>query len=73
MLVDIYGQVAILDQSHSLIVMFFFFRGQFAAWMPDGTRFGPATVTGGPETPGALKKIGRALRQATERGRGRVS
>ena len=33
---------------------------------------GPATVTGGPETPGALVKIGTALRQATERGKRKV-
>jgi hypothetical protein len=69
MLVDIFGQVAILDQSHNLVVMFYFFREKYAAWMPDGTRYGPASATGGPETPGALKKIGDALRQATKQAR----
>lgn len=71
-LVDMFGQIAVFDQADELIAMFFVFRDQFAAWMPDGTRYGPTTITGGPETPGALAKIGMALRQATERGKRKV-
>jgi hypothetical protein len=69
MLVDVYGQIAVFDQLGDLVAMFFVIRKQLAAWMPDGTRYGPANLTGGPETPGALVKIGTALRQATERGK----
>ena len=41
------------------------FRQQVAAWMPDGTRLGPVSLTGGPETPRAADRIGRALRDAS--------
>jgi hypothetical protein len=63
-LVDCFGQIALLDRQWNLACMFFVFRSQFAAWMPDGTRLGPASLTGGPETPGAAEKIGRRLQEA---------
>jgi len=66
-LVDIFGQIAILDQSHRLICMFFVFRDQVAAWLPDGTRHGPVSIIGGPPTPNALGRIGAALMRATGR------
>src|SRR5205807_1427060 len=66
---DRFGQVAIFDCTHELVCMFFAFRDRLAAWMPDGTRFGPAAITGGPPTPDALDKLGRALRAASEAGR----
>jgi hypothetical protein len=66
---DRFGQVAIFDRKQALICMFFAFAGQVAAWMPDGTSLGPASLTGQPPTPGAAEKIGRALRAASERGR----
>jgi hypothetical protein len=66
--VDIYGQVAILDRRGDLVCMFFVYRGQIGAWMPDGTCYGPRGLLGVPETPGALEKIGVALRTASERG-----
>jgi hypothetical protein len=68
---DRFGQVAIFDVDQQLICMFFAFRERIAAWMPDGTRLGPASLTGGPETPDAATKIGEALSQACERGRKR--
>jgi hypothetical protein len=68
---DCFGQVAIFDFDEQLICMFFAFRDRIAAWMPDGTRYGPPSLTGGPETPDALAKIGQALREASERGRKR--
>ena len=50
--------------------MFLAFRGQVAAWMPDGTRFGPchgpSPLIEGPETVDAAAIIGRALRAASE-------
>jgi hypothetical protein len=63
-LVDCFGQIAILDRGWNLLCMFFVFRSDVAAWMPDGTRYGPAWLTGGPETPGAAEKIARRLQQA---------
>jgi hypothetical protein len=50
--------------------MFFAFRHQIAAWMPDGTCHGPAAFTGVPPTPDAPEKIGRALLEASKRGGG---
>lgn len=67
---DRFGQVAMLDVDKQLVCMFFTHRGSLAVWMPDGTRYGPASITGGPPTHGALQKIGRALRAASERGGG---
>jgi hypothetical protein len=66
---DKYGQVAILDGDQRLVCMFFAFRERIAAWMPDGTCYGPPALTGAPPSPDALAKIGQALRQASERGR----
>ena len=43
---DRFGQVAILDREEKLICMFFVFRNQFGAWMPDGTRCGSASIIG---------------------------
>jgi hypothetical protein len=66
--VDAFGQVIVLDRSQDVVCMFFTFRNQFAAWMPDGTRYGPASLTGGPETAGAADRIGQALLAATMKG-----
>ena len=64
---DAYSQVALFSQRQELLCMFFVFRDKLAAWMPDGTRYGPASVTGWSETPDALARIGKVLRDATER------
>lgn len=61
---DCYGQLAVFDHEQRLICMLFVFRSQVAAWMPDGTRTGPASLTGGRATPGATAKIAAALREA---------
>jgi hypothetical protein len=47
--VDCFGQVAIFERTGELVCMFFVFRDQFAAWLPDGTRCGPASLIGGPD------------------------
>ncbi|MBL8792504.1 MAG: hypothetical protein JNM56_01225 [Planctomycetia bacterium] len=64
-LVDQFGQVAIVNRARELLVMFFVFRDKLAAWLPDGTRYGPASVTGGPATPQALERIGQVLQRGT--------
>lgn len=64
--VDIFGQVAILDPSgEKLLAMFFAYRNQLAAWMPDGTRWGAGTLLDGPPTPDAASKIARVLHEAS--------
>jgi hypothetical protein len=66
--VDAYGQLAVFDLAGELICMLFAFRGEVAAWMPDGTRYGSASLMGGPPTPGALRKLAQALRAASHWG-----
>jgi hypothetical protein len=58
------GEIAVFGPGDALVAMFFVYRGTVAAWLPDGTRYGPAGITGGPTTPDALGKIGAALRKA---------
>ena len=68
--VDVFGQVALFDRGDRLIAMFLAFRGQVAAWMPDGTRFGPSQgpspLIDGPATRNAADIIGRALKAASD-------
>jgi hypothetical protein len=63
---DRYGQVAIFDRRERLICQLFAFRRRLAVWMPDGTCYGPISLTGRHTTVNALEKIGRALRQASQ-------
>jgi hypothetical protein len=65
--VDRFSQVALFEHDGTLVCMFFAFRQQIAAWMPDGTCCGPADLLGRPATPGAAEAIGRALLTAWER------
>lgn len=64
LVVDTFGQLIVLDDSQQLVCMFFVFRNQLAGWLPDGTRFGSAALTGGPETAVAAEKVGQALSAA---------
>jgi hypothetical protein len=64
-LVDVAGQVVVYDRYRGrLVCIVRVLRGQFAAWMPDGTVYGPSTLTGRTATPGALERLGKALRHA---------
>jgi MoxR-vWA-beta-propeller ternary system domain bpX1 len=65
-LVDRFGQIAVLEEAGTLICMFRFSREMVAAWMPDGTRYGPPLLSGGPAAPDALQKLGTALHRAEE-------
>jgi hypothetical protein len=68
--VDIFGQIALFDKSDRLVAMFLAFRGQVAAWTPDGTRFSPAQgaslLIDGSVTRNAAEIIGRTLKEASE-------
>jgi hypothetical protein len=71
-LVDTMSQVTVLDPvTDSLVCMFYAFRAQIAAWMPDGTRVGPEPIIGGRATPDGLARLGAALGAAAARGKGR--
>jgi hypothetical protein len=61
---DGFGQIAFVRDG-VVACMLIFRRGKLAAWTPDGVRYGPAELTGGPETPAALERLGDILRQAT--------
>jgi hypothetical protein len=67
--VDAFGQVTLTDRAGNVVCMFFVFRDKLAAWLPDGTRYGPADITGGPATVGALERIGHALQAAAREAR----
>jgi hypothetical protein len=69
---DAFGQVAVFGVG-GLVAMFFAFRHQFAAWMPDGTRFGSPELFAGPPTPDAAERIGRALCDAAATTSGRAT
>jgi hypothetical protein len=62
---DKYGQVALFDTAGKLVCMLFAFRNDVAGWLPDGTRFGPASLTGHAASAEALPKFARALRAAS--------
>jgi hypothetical protein len=71
--VDRFGQVALFERSGELLCMLFAFRGQWAAWMPDGTRWGSEGLLGRPATPEGDRLIGQALQDAWDRGEGTVT
>ena len=62
LMADNCGQISIFNKEEKLLAMFYVYRGTVAGWLPDGTRYGPASITGGPTSPGALGKIGAALK-----------
>lgn len=64
---DNLGQIVVFNKQEALVAMFFVFRGTVAAWLPNGTRYGPASLTGGPTSQDALGKIGQALKTAEAR------
>jgi hypothetical protein len=66
--VSAYGEVFLFEHSGELVCAFFAFRQLLAAWMPDGTRLGPASLTGAPPSADAGRRIGQALLAAWERG-----
>ena len=61
---DLFGQVAFVREGR-VTCLFIYRRGKVAAWAPDGVRYGPAELTGGPATPDALDRLGEVLRRTT--------
>jgi hypothetical protein len=68
---DNYGQLFVLTPDGACVAAFFVYRATVAAWLPDGTRYGPSSLTGGSTTPDALGRIGRALQGAVAAASGR--
>jgi hypothetical protein len=65
-LIDATGQVIVHDfYRDRLVCIFCPRREKLAAWMPDGTRYGPSDMIGGPAAPDAMARLGAALRQAS--------
>jgi hypothetical protein len=64
---DSFGQVALFDLQGRVLCQLLVSDRDFAAWMPDGTRYGPTSLSGGSATPGALERIGKVLLEATRR------
>jgi hypothetical protein len=61
---DDYDNLAIVRKSNNeLIAVLTVCRGRAAGWLPDGTRWGDATIHG-PASPGAAEIFGRVLREA---------
>ncbi|MCC6150186.1 MAG: hypothetical protein IT461_08045 [Planctomycetes bacterium] len=67
---DVYGQLFVLTPDGACVAALFVYRATVAAWLPDGTRYGPSSLTGGSTTPDALGRIGRALQAAVKGGAG---
>ncbi|HEY1189906.1 MAG TPA: hypothetical protein VGE74_19810, partial [Gemmata sp.] len=61
---DRLGQVLLYRGDGPLVAVFLVRRERAAAWCPGGTFWGDARLIGGPATPGAEQKIGRAITDA---------
>ena len=59
--VDLFGQV-VLENDNQVVAIVFVYLMNVCFWMPDGTRYGPTHLTGGPATPDALRNLAAALR-----------
>ncbi|MBP3954684.1 hypothetical protein J8F10_05225 [Gemmata sp. G18] len=65
-IVDRLGQVLLSRRDGSLVAAFVVRRERAAAWIPGGVFWGDVRLIGGPATPDADKKIGRAILDAGE-------
>ncbi|VTR95019.1 Uncharacterized protein OS=Singulisphaera acidiphila (strain ATCC BAA-1392 / DSM 18658 / VKM B-2454 / MOB10) GN=Sinac_2118 PE=4 SV=1 [Gemmata massiliana] len=62
--VDRLGQVLLFRREGTLVAAFVVRRERVAAWVPGGVFWGDARLIGGPATPDAAEKIGRAISEA---------
>ena len=67
-LIDRYNHLVVLGRGGELVCMMFVSCREFAAWLPDGTMFGPRRLIGGEPTPGASERIAAALKRAEQGG-----
>jgi hypothetical protein len=64
---DSWGQVIMLNKDGQPAAYLLIRRNRAAIVLPDGTRWGAPALLGGPETPGAAEKIGRAFKEVWSR------
>ena len=67
-LIDRYNHLVVLGRDGELVCMMYVSRHEFAAWLPDGTMFGPRRLIGGETMPGASERIAAALKRAEQGG-----
>ena len=63
---DHWGQVVLMTLAGAIVMHVCVCRGQWAVFLPDGTRCGSPALLGGAPTPDAERLIGEALRAAAE-------
>jgi hypothetical protein len=63
-LIDRYNHLAVLGPNGNPTCMIYMTGNEVAAWLPDGTRYGPRRLIGGDPTPGARERIAVALARA---------
>jgi hypothetical protein len=63
LIVDRWGAVHLLWKQDRLVASFLVRRKKAAAWLPDGTYWGDASLIGGPPHPNAAARIGAALKE----------
>lgn len=62
--IDPFGQIFMFDLGE-LMACILVYQKNLCFWLPDGTRYGPAHVTGGPETPDAMMRFWRVVKSRT--------
>lgn len=67
-LIDNFNHLAVQDRRERLLVVFYVRGRDFAAWMPDGTRFGTGRLIGGGASRAAAERIAAVLRAAERDG-----
>jgi hypothetical protein len=65
-LIDRYNHFVVFDRARNVIGIFYAIKDDVAAWLPDGTCWGPRRLIGRESRPGAAERIAAAL-QAAER------
>jgi hypothetical protein len=63
-LIDRYNHLAVLDRNQRLTCIFYVSGQEIAAWLPDGSRWGPRRLIGGEPTLDARERIAAALSRA---------
>jgi hypothetical protein len=71
-LIDRYNHLAIMDRVGALVCVFYVSGTEMAAWLPDGTMWGPRRLIGGEPAAGATERIAAAIARA-DVGEGRSS
>ena len=63
-LIDRYNHSVVFDSDGNVVCVFYVIKDEAAAWLPDGTCWGPRRLIGREPKPGAAQRIALALREA---------